>query len=186
MCYLILKILYRGIRAMNNIEMQSLNESHIECILNSFTEEGIKREAGYFTRCLQECRENKRISLVALFDGEFAGYLHVIFESKYPYFTQNSIPEINDLIVIPKFRRKGAATMLIRRAESIVSQKYSKIGLGVGLYKDYGQAQRRYFSLGYIPDGNGIIYDNKEVPPGSTVFVDDDLLIYLYKNLGKR
>lgn len=34
---------------------------------------------------------------------------------------------------------------------------YNEIGVGVGLYRDYGQAQQLYFQLGYI-EGNGITY----------------------------
>ena len=58
------------------------------------------------------------------------------------------------------------------------------IGLGVGLYKDYGSAQRLYTKNGYIFDGNGLMYNNIEVIPGKDVFVDDELLLYLYKKIG--
>ncbi len=57
------------------------------------------------------------------------------------------------------------------------------IGLGVGLYKDYGNAQRMYTSRGYVLDGRGITYNNVPVIPGNSVIVDDDLLLYLVKDL---
>jgi hypothetical protein len=57
------------------------------------------------------------------------------------------------------------------------------IGLGVGLYKDYGNAQRMYCKRGYVLDGNGISYQNLEVKPGETVVLDDELLLYLVKEL---
>ena len=43
--------------------------------------------------------------------------------------------------------------------------------------------QRLYHRLGYRPDGNGIMYQDKSVFPGTTVPVDDDLALYLVKNL---
>ena len=89
------------------------------------------------------------------------------------------------MIVIPKFRGKGIGKMLIDKCEKFVSNKYDYIGLGVGLYKDYGSAQRLYTQNGYILDGNGLMYNNIEVEPGRDVFVDDDLLLYLYKKLDK-
>lgn len=62
-------------------------------------------------------------------------------------------------------------------------KKYSEIGLGVDLYKDYGQAQKLYFSLGYVPDGHGITYKYQLVPPGKKYLVDDDMILWLKKNL---
>ena len=42
---------------------------------------------------------------------------------------------------------------------------------------------RGYTQKTGIYDGNGLMYKNKEVQPGKEVFVDDDLLIYLYKKI---
>lgn len=67
--------------------------------------------------------------------------------------------------------------------EEIVSKTSKYIGIGVGMYKDYGAAQRIYCRRGYIPDGNGIIYNNQIIVPGSMVCVDDDLNLYFTKEL---
>lgn len=40
-------------------------------------------------------------------------------------------------------------------------------------------------SRGYIADGTGITYENVPVIPGESVVVDDELLIYLVKDLQK-
>lgn len=60
---------------------------------------------------------------------------------------------------------------------------YKKIGLAVGLYADYGPAQKLYFKLGYIPDGFGITYEYAQVIPGQSYCVDDSLLLWLTKSL---
>jgi hypothetical protein len=59
------------------------------------------------------------------------------------------------------------------------------IGIGVGLYVDYGPAQQLYVKLGYVPDGSGVTHGNKTVPPGATVRVDDDLILWSMKRLPK-
>ncbi|MNJ05092.1 hypothetical protein D3C73_1662000 [compost metagenome] len=51
----------------------------------------------------------------------------------------------------------------------------------MGLYYDYGNAQRLYAKRGYIPDGQGIISEGNQVEPGSSVFVGDDLALWLIK-----
>lgn len=57
----------------------------------------------------------------------------------------------------------------------------TSIGVGVGLYADYGAAQWLYVTLGYRPDGNGITYAEKPVAPGAHVRLDDDLVLWLTK-----
>jgi len=58
---------------------------------------------------------------------------------------------------------------------------YKQIGIGVGLYKDYGCAQKLYVHLGYVPDGYGVTYKYQPVVPGNSYPVDDDLVIWLKK-----
>ncbi|WMT38901.1 GNAT family N-acetyltransferase [Paenibacillus sp. D2_2] len=137
----------------------------------------------YYLNCLEENQEGKRVTLMAYCNDSIAGCCHLLYESKYPYFRDNQIPEINDLNVFPSYRRLKIASQLFDEFERIASQTSRYIGLGVGLYKDYGNAQRMYMSRGYIADGNGITYDNVPVIPGKPVVVDDELLIYLVKDL---
>ena len=44
---------------------------------------------------------------------------------------------------------------LLEIAEKEVATKGDIVGIGVGLYEDYGPAQRLYIKRGYIPDGKG-------------------------------
>lgn len=37
------------------------------------------------------------------------------------------------------------------------------IGIGFGLYADYGTAQRMYIKRGFVPDGRGIMYNDMPV-----------------------
>ena len=63
-------------------------------------------------------------------------------------------------------------------AERVVSERSSVVGIGVGMYADYGTAQRMYVKRGYIPDGRGLFFRQDFVEPGQTVIVDDDLALY--------
>ena len=165
------------------VDISVLHDEHIEAIVDGTRGSNVPRHGEYLKMCIRENQEKKRITFVAFIGYEFAGMVNLIFESSYPYFKNNYIPEINDLLVVPMFRNQGIAKKLIDETERFASNSYIRVGLGVGLYKDYGSAQRLYFKNGYIPDGNGLMYNNSEVNPGNHVRVDDDLLIYLYKYL---
>lgn len=168
---------------ITDIKINVINEGIIEKIVKELDGTNVARSEEYLYQCLEENERNERITFIAIRNMDIAGMASVIYKSDYPFFRQNGIPEINDLLVHPKHRNHGVGLSLIRKAEETASMLYSYIGLGVGLYRDYGSAQRLYVKNGYIPDGNGMAYKNKEIKPGSHVFVDDDLLIYLYKRL---
>ncbi|MFZ5351923.1 MAG: GNAT family N-acetyltransferase [Bacillota bacterium] len=167
----------------NTIEVFFLEEEHIEVMVKSLNGTNVSRKREYFLKCLEECQHSKRITLVAFINEDFAGSVNIIYESKYEYFRKNNIPELNDLLVAPKYRKKGVGERLLEEAEEITTKTHDYLGLGVGLYKDYGSAHRLYARKGYIPDGSGIMYDYKPVKPGEAVAVDDSLLLFLYKKL---
>lgn len=135
----------------------------------------------YFQDLLSEQEKERRIVLVAYFENNIAGYVTIRWQSDYPPFAEKAIPEINDLRVLPEFRRRGVATALIGEAEKRIFKRASMAGIGVGLYADYGPAQRMYILRGYVPDGLGLQHRNQTVKPGCDVFVDDDLLLYFTK-----
>lgn len=165
------------------VELCRMEQRHIPEIRDCFDEAGIRKPDGYFENCLLENEQNKRITLLGYVEGQFAGALHIRYESHYPPFREQRIPEINDLNVLRQYRKQGVATRLIEESERIVAEQYDTIGIGFGLYKDYGNAQRLYGRLGYVPDGNGIYYNNQPVVPGSMVRADDDLVLYLTKKV---
>ena len=135
----------------------------------------------YLERLLTEQEKGTRVVLVAYSGKNIAGYVTIKWKSDYPPFAERGIPEINDLRVLPEFRRHGIATALLDEAEKRIFARSPVAGIGVGLYADYGPAQRMYALRGYVPDGRGLMYKNQPVKPGHDVFVDDDLLLYLTK-----
>jgi GNAT superfamily N-acetyltransferase len=149
------------------------------------THMGWKKSEGYFRDCCQLQEAGELVLLVAV-DGErYVGHTKVVWSPHYhyPYYRENGIPEIQDLNVLPTDRRKGVATLLVQTAEDLIRERSPIAGIGVGLYRDYGAAQRMYVLRGYVPDGNGVTYQDAYVTPGASVPVDDDLVLFFIKKL---
>lgn len=140
-----------------------------------------KTPAAYFQKILGEQEKEQRVVLVAYYEGKIAGFINILWQSGYPPFAEKGIPEINDLRVLEEYRRKGVATALVDEAEKRIFKRSPVVGIGVGLYADYGPAQQMYTRRGYNLDGRGLISNNEPVKPGNHVFVDDDLVIFLTK-----
>lgn len=124
-----------------------------------------------------------RVVLVARCGEEICGYGVVVWRPDYPPFRESGIPEIQDLNVLPAFRRRGIATRLLDAAEALVAARSAVVGIGVGLYADYGPAQRLYALRGYVPDARGASWRDHPVRGGESVVADDDLVIHLTKSL---
>ena len=128
-------------------------------------------------------KEGKCVLLAAEANGEQAGYVSVYRNASAGPFADKNIPEIVDFNVLVKFRGNGYGWKLMDVCEEIAAQHCDRVCLGVGLYKDYGRAQRMYVKRGYIPDGTGVWYRDKNIEPYEECCNDDDLVLYLSKNL---
>src|SRR5690349_17487740 len=78
---------------------------------------GWVKPASRYYRYLQEQAAGIRTCLVAAIEEEFAGYVTINWQPTYPGSVDLKIPEIQDLNVLPDFRRRGIATQLLDRAE---------------------------------------------------------------------
>jgi GNAT superfamily N-acetyltransferase len=137
-------------------------------------------------RYLAEHTRGLRVVLLADTSETIVAYGSLAWASQNPSFRSAGIPEIQDLVVAEDHRRTGLGTRLIRALEARAKDAgYSQVGIGVGLYRDYGAAQRLYCRLGYVPDGQGVSYKNLGVPPLSKVRVDDDLVLWLVRQLAE-
>lgn len=137
-----------------------------------------------WSRYFSEHEQRKRTVYVLEKQGQIIGYASLLYLPEYSHFQIANIPEINDVWIQEDFRSRGFGKMLIQHLEEMARrQGYKQIGLGVGLYKDYGSAQALYYKLGYVPDGNGVTYKTVAVVPGQQFPMDDDLLLWLVKSL---
>ncbi|HEX8267567.1 MAG TPA: GNAT family N-acetyltransferase [Pyrinomonadaceae bacterium] len=165
------------------IVIRELQEKDILPVAEAFDSIGWNKPVSQYQRYLAEQTEGARKILLAFENNNFVGYLTILWESDYPPFKAENIPEINDFNVLPKARRKGVGTKLMDEAEQIVSESSEIVGIGVGLEADYGAAQRLYVLRGYVPDGRGIVWQNRFPKYGERVTVDDDLNLYFKKKL---
>src|SRR5260370_30387239 len=121
-------------RMTDGFQIRSLNDSDAQVMTAAFSSIGWVKPIAQFQRYLAEQAAGSRICLVATVNGHFAGYVTVNWGPTYPGFVDRKIPEIQDLNVLPPFRRKGIATMLLDRAEGEVACRSDVVGFAVGLH----------------------------------------------------
>lgn len=166
------------IRTVEKADIRKLVKAF--CFPWSTLERTQKKWEGYFS----EHEKHLRVVCIALLEGVMIGYGSLVFRSEYPIFQKAGIPEIHDVWMDEAHRLKGYGEQIIKYLESAAKQrKFPLIGIGVGLYKDYGIAQRLYVKMGYVPDGNGLTYKFKPVIPANLYTIDDDLLLWFTKKL---
>jgi catechol 2,3-dioxygenase-like lactoylglutathione lyase family enzyme/GNAT superfamily N-acetyltransferase len=166
--------------------IDSLTGDRVAWLTREHTQVGWKHHDGYFEGCWDAQQKGELLLLVARIENTLLGWVTVAWRPDYAPFKEAMIPEVRDLNVLPAHRRKGVATRLLDRAETVIGQKSSLAGIAVGLNQWYGGAQRLYATRGYVPDGRGVSYHNEIVEAGQEVKVDDDLELHLTKSLGSQ
>ena len=166
----------------DTLDIKLLTADDIDTIVNAFTASNwTEKPASIFeTYCIEQNKQ-ERIVWLAYQNNVFAGYVTLKWQSEYPYFKENNIPEIKDLNVLPSFRNQGVGSTLLDIAEKAAFENSDQVGIGVGLYPDYGAAQRLYVKRGYIPDGRGIAYEHRTLLPGESTVLDDELILWMVK-----
>ncbi len=105
-------------------------------------------------------------------------------ESNYAGFRRRGIPLVHQIAVAGPSRRRGAATLLMDAAEQLARDGgIATLGITVGLFDEHGPAQQLYGRRGYIPDCRGACRGQRPLSKGMQVTMDDDLIIWLTKDL---
>ncbi|MBS0287545.1 MAG: GNAT family N-acetyltransferase [Proteobacteria bacterium] len=180
MCYLGKKV-DNILKTSSEIKIRLMAHEDVSEIVTAFKNIGWDKPATLFQSYLTDQKHKTRFVWCAYIKDTFAGYVTLNLHSLYLPFREQHIPEINDLNVLPQYRNKGIGTDLLEIAELQAASISNQVGIGVGLYADYGHAQRLYIKRGYIPDGKGITYQYQSVVPGQNYFVDDDLNLWFTK-----
>ncbi|RYX83034.1 GNAT family N-acetyltransferase [bacterium] len=112
-----------------------------------------------YVRYWRENEEGSRVTIVATDEAETViGYTNIVWTPEYAPFAEAGIPEINDMNVVGDWQKRGIGTALIKECEKMARHAgHKEMGIGFGLTADYGNAQRLYPKLGYIPDGRGAV-----------------------------
>jgi ribosomal protein S18 acetylase RimI-like enzyme len=164
-----------------DIEIRPFIEQDIPLLVQEFARHHWHKPESTFELYYQEQQQQERHVWLAFYQQQLAGYITLKWNSYYQPFSNAHIPEIMDLNVLPPYRNKGIATQLLDKAEAMANTRSQVIGIGVGLYSGYGQAQKLYIKRGYLPDGQGLTYNYKPIPPGESVPLDDDLVLWFTK-----
>ncbi len=138
----------------------------------------------YYERCVERHIQKKIKLLMAVFEGKPAGFCILNWQPKYAYFKKCGLPEIQDINVLPLYRRRGIGRAMVEFCENLARARgYDEMGIGVGLDSSFGSAQRLYVKMGYIPDGLGVCYDRKIVAKGEFRPIDENLSLMMIKLL---
>lgn len=112
---------------------------------------------------------------------ENMGFAVLNHQPRYAVYKRMGVPEIQDVFVMPNFRGQGVATALIIHCEQQVAGE--TVGISVPVSPNYGVAQRLYYKMGYMPDGNGVTYDREMVKHGDKVNLDENCCLMMVKSL---
>ena len=166
------------------IVIRDMEEADAQILCDEYTAQGWHSELAYYHMRMREAAEGKCIALTAVYQGQPAGNVYLYLNANEGPFKDKGWPIIVDFGVLKKYQCKGIGNRLMDAAEQLASQYADTVCLGVGLSREYGTAQRMYAKRGYIPDGSGVWYQDKQCVQYETVCtVDDDLVLFLSKNL---
>jgi GNAT superfamily N-acetyltransferase len=167
----------------DRLRLRPLLERDAGVISLAFAEIGWLKPVHQYEQYLAEQQQGIRQCWLALVDGRFAAYVTLHWNPLYSGIAGKGVPEIQDLNVLPSFRRQGIASRLLDRAEQSAASRAAMVAVSVGLHPGYNVAQRLYARRGYIPDGLGITYEDRFVEAGELVRFDDELMLHLTKSL---
>lgn len=161
------------------IEIRDATRSDIAALYDLYAAVG-KKDDGYFEHAF----EAGAVPVLAFEDGVLAGFALLNWTPRYSLYRKLDIPEIQDLNVLPAYRRRGIARAIVEYCEEAARRKKCPLmGIAVGMTKEYGPAQIMYIKMGYVPDGNGVTYDRQGVQANMTYTLDDDFALMLVKPL---
>lgn len=165
------------------LSIRALVERDAPMLARAFADAGWPKPVQRFVDYHVEQRCGIRNCWVAWLDAAVAGYVTLHWIPLYAGIAGKGVPEIQDLNVLPAFRRQGIATQLLERAEQLAATRSRTVAIGVGLHPGHNAAQRLYIKRGYVPDGHGLTYDDRYVQAGEMVRVDEDLVLHLLKEM---
>ena len=167
----------------DHLMIRDMRIGDIEIIHSENLSHGWHSEIQVYEKYFNEQEKKALYVFVAEYDGNFAGYTTMRQQAGTGPFANKGIPEISDFNVFMKYRRKGIGGKILDIAEKVASEMSKTISLSVGLHSSYGSAQRIYIKRGYIPDGSGVWYKDCLLEPYNDCCNDDDLVLYLSKQL---
>ena len=167
----------------DNLLIRSMIKSDIDNIMRNYVEQNWHKPIDIINSYYLDQEQNLKVIIVAEMNNNVVGYVTLLPCANVGPFSNMNIPEIVDFIVFIKFQRQGIGSKIMNVAEYLAKEKSSSVSLSVGLHSGYGSAQRMYIKRGYIPDGSGVWYKDKQLEQYADCKNDDDLVLFLLKRL---
>jgi GNAT superfamily N-acetyltransferase len=168
---------------ISDIAVQPVDEGNSDSVVRFLIEwvsDGEDEARSY----LADHAEPDGAGLIAIDGSDVIGYVAIVWESNYAGFRSRGIPLVHQVAVARPFLRQGVATLLMDAAEQLARDRgIATLGITVGLFDEYGPAQRLYGRRGYIPHGRGASRGQQSLSKGMRVTMDNDLIIWLTKDL---
>ncbi len=165
-----------------NIDIRIMEYDDIPLICKADNDES-ENNIVYLRNQLDNQKKQECSALLALYNGEIAGYVFLYYRCRWGGLANCDLPGVIDLIVFEKYRKNGVATALMDIAEKIAKKNSNKVYLDVCLNSEYGPAQRLYMKRGYVPDGKGVYYEEKVCETNAICKNNDELTLCLVKEL---
>lgn len=166
-----------------DILIRNMRKEDIEIIHAENLSHGWHSEITVYENYFFKQEDGSLYAFVAEYNNDFAGYTTLRPQSLAGPFANKGMPEVADFNVFIKYRRKGIGSKILDIAEGMASDMSHTITLGVGLHSGYGSAQRLYIKRGYVPDGSGVWYRDNQLEQYVDCCNDDDLVLYMSKQL---
>jgi GNAT superfamily N-acetyltransferase len=164
-----------------DLTIRSMEQVDAKAFHMAFSLQGWHKPIELFSNYYSQQENDEKKVIVAEVGGNVAGYVTLLPEATTGPFALQNIPEIVDFNVLEKYQRRGIGSKILDVAEQLARQHCCCVSLGVGLHHGYGSAQRMYIKRGYIPDGSGVWYQNKQLEQYALCVNDDDLILYMKK-----
>lgn len=170
----------------DDLTIRPMEKDDVDKILTNFTGQGWKKPRAVIEQYLSRQSAGELYMFIAGYNGDVTGYAVLYPEARSGPFAAGHIPEIGDFNVFMKYQRRGIGNKILDAAEKQAGTWGGRVSLAVGLHSGYGAAQRIYVKRGYIPDGSGAWYQNHPLEQYAECQNDDDLVLYLSKNLDQN
>jgi GNAT superfamily N-acetyltransferase len=163
--------------------IRSMAKEDAEVFYKTFLSYGWHPNIDTYLGYYKEQEEKSRLVFIAEYEDVVAGICTLILNPDEGPFGKQGIPEIADLCVFFDKHKKGIGGKILDVVEAEAAKISKKVYLAVGVHSGYGAAQRIYVKRGYIPDGSGVWYKGKQLEQYANCCNDDDLLLFLCKEL---
>ena len=154
------------------VKIRSMAAEDAKILYDTYLSYGWHPQLETYENYYKEQEAGERLVFIAEYEGSVKGQCTLVLHPTEGPWGGKDIPEIVDLTVFFDIHKKGIGSRLLDAAESEAAKISDKVFLAVGLVK-----------RGYIPDGSGVWYRNKNLDQYAPCVNDDDLLLFLSKDL---